>query len=226
MPAIRLLKTLSVVAVLASTAAGATIKGKVSLPGGSGKSEKAGSSYSRGVYRPSHKAAGEHAGQTDKKAANIIVWAESTGGIKTPFQKPEKKPAMIQRDKNFVPHVLVVQTGTAVDFPNLDPLYHNVFSYSRAKRFDLGRYEQGKSKTVTFDQPCVIDVFCEIHEDMHAYVLVLDTPWFVRAAADGSFELKVPAGSYKVFAWIPARRSEPVELSLEEFSSRTVDLLF
>ena len=223
---IRLLNNLTVIAALASAAAGATISGKVKVPASTESSSQPGSGYSRGVYSPTHKSSGENAGHTSKKAVNIIIWAEPTGDIKAPFHKPAKKPTIIQQNNKFVPHVLVVQTGSVVDFPNLDPLYHNVFSYSRAKRFDLGRYEQGKSKAISFDQPGVIDVFCEIHEDMHAYLLVLDTPWFTSAGTDGSYELKVPAGAYRVFAWIPARRSEPVELSLEESSSRTVDFSF
>ncbi len=227
MLALNLSKTLTALAILATTAAGATISGKVSVPAGTGSSASAaGGGYSRGVYRPAHKSSGEQSGQTNKKSANVIVWAEAKGDIKTPFKKPAKKPAMIQRNKTFVPHVLVVQTGTTVDFPNLDPLYHNVFSYSRAKRFDLGRYEQGKSKAVKFGEAGVIDVFCEIHENMHAYVIVLDTPWFTSTGADGSFKLEVPAGDYKIFSWIPGRRSEPMEVSLEQLSHRTVDFSF
>lgn len=225
MLAIRLLKYLTVIAVLASAADGATISGKVSVPSGSVAAPPAGAGYSRGVYRPSVKTSGDPAGQTREKAGNVIVWAEPAAGA-APLRKPEKMPVMIQRDKAFTPHVLVVQTGATVDFPNLDPLYHNVFSYSRAKRFDLGRYERGKSKQVTFDKPGVINVFCEIHENMHAYVLVVDTPWFTRAGPDGAFVLEVPAGAYRVFAWIPGRRSEPVEISLDQASRETVEFSF
>jgi plastocyanin len=140
-------------------------------------------------------------------------------GGKAPFHKRAKNPEMIQQNKTFIPFILPVQTGTVVEFPNLDPLYHNVFSYSRAKRFDLGRYDEGKSKTVKFDQPGVVDVFCEIHDNMHAYVLVLDSPWFTQVSANGNYSLDVPAGDYKVYAWIPSRQSEPVEIKLDGNSS-------
>ena len=218
-------KTMTAIALLASAAAGATISGKVSVPTSAASKGPAGAGYSRGVYRPPVKTFGDTVGQTRKKTANVIVWAEPAGGA-APLRKPQEMPTIIQRNKTFLPHVLVVQSGSTVSFPNLDPLYHNVFSYSRAKRFDLGRYEQGKSKTVTFDEPGVIDVFCEIHENMHAYVLVVDTPWFTRAEPGGAFVLEVPAGTYRVFAWTPDRRSEPVEISLDQDSRKTVEFSF
>ncbi len=225
MSALNFFKTITAIAVLSSAAAGATISGKVTVPAGPVSKGPAGGGYSRGVYRPPVKTSGDTTGQTRKKATDVIVWAEPVGGG-APLRKPEKMPTIIQRNKTFVPRVLVVQTGTTVGFPNLDPLYHNVFSYSRAKRFDLGRYERGKSKTVTFDEPGVIDVFCEIHENMHAFVLVVDTPWFTRAGPDGAFVLEVPAGAYRVFAWIPGHRSETVEISLDQDSRETVDFSF
>lgn len=217
---------LSILLLAAMPALAATITGKVSVPAASESGGGAGGSYSRGVYRPSADAGEKKpAEKPGEQMSDIVVWAEPAGGD-APFRKPETTPKMIQQNKTFVPHVLPIQTGTTVDFPNLDPLYHNVFSYSRAKRFDLGRYEEGKSKTITFDQPGIVDVFCEIHENMHAYILVLGSPWFARAASDGTFELDVPAGRYRVFAWIPNRKSGPVEISLDQSSSEQVDFSF
>jgi len=210
----------------ASAALPATIKGKVTAPQPAAPSSAGGGGYSRGVYRPHVEHATEHGteGQGEEQL-DCIVWAEPASG-KAALQKPAQNPKMIQQNKTFVPFILPVQTGTTVDFPNLDPLYHNVFSYSRARRFDLGRYDEGKSKSVTFDEPGVVDVFCEIHDNMHAYILVLDSPWFARVAADGSYSLEVPAGSYKVFAWIPSRNSEPVEVKLDQNSSGQADFSF
>lgn len=117
----------------------------------------------------------------------------------------EREPghaAMDQRNETFVPHVLAVMVGTVVDFPNSDLIYHNVFSLSRAKRFDLGRYAAGKSKGVVMDRPGVIRVLCEIHSHMNAFVLVFNHPFFDITDADGRFELpSLPAGTYTVVGW-------------------------
>jgi plastocyanin len=107
-----------------------------------------------------------------------------------------------QRDETFVPHVLAVLTGTVVDFPNSDKTFHNVFSYSSAKRFDLGRYAAGHSKSVRFDRAGVVRVFCDIHSHMNAFILVFSHPFFDTTDVDGRFRIdSVPAGTYTVVAW-------------------------
>jgi plastocyanin len=109
---------------------------------------------------------------------------------------------MDQRNERFVPHVLAVMVGAIVDFPNSDLIYHNVFSLSRAKRFDLGRYAAGKSKAVRMDRPGVVRVFCDIHSHMNAFVLVFNHPFFDVTDADGRFELpSLPSGTYTIVAW-------------------------
>ena len=117
----------------------------------------------------------------------------------------EREPgraAMDQRNETFVPHVLAVIVGTVVDFPNSDLIYHNVFSLSRAKRFDLGRYAAGRSKGVRMDRTGVIRVFCDIHSHMNAFVLVFNHPFFDVTDVEGRFELpSLPAGAYTVVGW-------------------------
>jgi plastocyanin len=109
---------------------------------------------------------------------------------------------MDQRSETFVPHVLAVATGTVVDFPNNDSTYHNVFSLSKAKRFDLGRYARGRSKAVRFDQPGIVRVFCDIHSHMSAFVLVFGHPYFATTDADGRYRIDgIPPGAYTVVAW-------------------------
>ncbi|HWI18907.1 MAG TPA: carboxypeptidase regulatory-like domain-containing protein [Vicinamibacterales bacterium] len=112
------------------------------------------------------------------------------------------RAVMDQRNETFVPHVLAVMVGTVVDFPNSDLTYHNVFSLSRAKRFDLGRYAAGRSKSVRMDRPGVVRVFCDIHSHMSAFVLVFNHPFFDVTDNEGRFELPaLPAGTYSIVGW-------------------------
>lgn len=112
------------------------------------------------------------------------------------------RAVMDQRNETFVPRLLAVQTGTTVDFPNSDSTYHNVFSLSRARRFDLGRYAAGRTKSVRFDRPGVVRVFCDIHSHMSAFVVAFNHPYFRVTDADGRFRIdNVPPGGYTVVGW-------------------------
>lgn len=117
---------------------------------------------------------------------------------------PRPRAQLAQQREAFVPRVVVVTRGGAVDFPNRDPIYHNVFSLSPTKRFDLGKYRQGRSKTVRFDRAGLVKVYCDIHAEMEAFVLVVPNHAFAQAGSDGSFELPdLPAGGYELRAWHP-----------------------
>ena len=110
-------------------------------------------------------------------------------------------PSIMQKNAIFEPRVLPVQVGTTVEFPNEDDIYHNVFSFSNAKPFDLGLYKN-ESKSITFEEAGRIDVFCAIHKDMSCIILVLDTPWFTVADKKGRYSFRdIPAGSYQLVAW-------------------------
>lgn len=152
--------------------------------------------------------------------------------------KPSAPPApmratMDQRQEAFVPRVLAVTVGSTIDFPNSDPTYHNVFSLSRAKRFDLGRYAAGRSKSVRFDEPGVVRIFCDIHSHMSAYILVFSHRFFGVTDADGRFRIDtVPAGSHTLKVWtevlpvrsgpvvVPAGGETEVRLSLSRDAER------
>jgi len=137
------------------------------------------------------------------------------GSFPTPISHPTKQVA--QKDLAFLPALLPVQVGTTVEFPNLDNTYHNIFSYSPAKRFDLGRYrpEERPIPSVVFDVAGLITLRCDIHEHMRGLILVLNTPYFVITDESGRFRLSgLPAGHYTLKAWIDSKttREQPVEL--------------
>jgi len=112
------------------------------------------------------------------------------------------RASMRQQDETFVPHVLAVTTGTTVEFPNVDATYHNVFSLSKTKAFDLGRYGRGASKSVRFSRPGVVHVFCEIHSHMSAYIVVFAHRFFAVTDAAGRFAIPdVPPGTYTLAVW-------------------------
>jgi len=107
-----------------------------------------------------------------------------------------------QRNETFLPRVVAVPVGSEVEFPNDDPFYHNVFSLSRSKAFNLGRYPKGQTRVVRFDKPGIVKVFCDIHSHMSAAVVVFAHPWFATPDADGRFDIpEVPAGEQRLTAW-------------------------
>lgn len=115
---------------------------------------------------------------------------------------PGEAPRLAQHDTSFAPAALAIDVGTSVVFPNRDPFFHNVFSYSPTKRFDLGRYPQGESKTVTFDKAGIVKVYCEVHKHMRAVIVVAENPFHAVVGADGRFTMRgVPAGKHEVEVW-------------------------
>jgi hypothetical protein len=113
--------------------------------------------------------------------------------------------SVVQRNRQFFPRVTAVPVGSTVRFYNRDNVYHNVFSVSPAKRFDLGKYPPNAINQITFTRPGVVNLFCDIHPSMAAWVIVVPTRLFVRPAADGSFALpRLPSGVYTLLAWHPS----------------------
>jgi plastocyanin len=141
------------------------------------------------------------------------------------FEQPEAMRATLdQRNETFVPHVLAITTGTLVDFPNSDRIYHNVFSLSKAARFDLGRYPTGRSKSVRFERPGIVRVFCEIHSHMNAFILVFSHRFFTMTDTEGRYRIDgVPTGNYNVIAWNEGTPSDPKPVSIIEGSLAELD---
>jgi plastocyanin len=138
--------------------------------------------------------------------SNAVVWLKPMGGAYRPgsgngsASRPHFK--MLQEHKRFEPHVLAVPVGSVIDFPNLDPFLHNVFSMFEGKRFDLGLYEAGTSHSVTFDSPGICYIFCNIHPEMSAAVVVIDSPYHATTNRAGQFSIaNVVPGNYILNVW-------------------------
>jgi plastocyanin len=145
-----------------------------------------------------------------------VVYLESAPSAAFADVDPQHA-VMDQRDETFIPHVLAVTVGTTVDFPNSDKTYHNVFSISRTKPFDLGHYAAGKFKSVRFDRPGIVRVFCEIHSHMSAFILVFSHRYFAVTAADGRYQItRVPPGRYTLSAWNEGSVRESRQIAVPE----------
>lgn len=166
----------------------------------------------------------DHATSHQVSLANVVVWLTPIG-TSTPIPTPKTNVKLTQKDKQFLPHLLVIPTGTSVEFPNMDPFFHNVFSLFNGKRFDLGLYEAGSHRSVTFDREGVSYIFCNIHPQMGAVVVSLNSPWFAISDATGSVVIRdVPAGRYRLNIWAeqlalssPTRNGEVIDVPNERY---------
>ncbi len=137
-----------------------------------------------------------------KPTQNAVVWLEAANEPVAASQT--SRVVLDQRNLKFFPHVLAVRVGTTVEFPNNDKVFHNVFSFRDGKKFDLGMYPKGTSKPIVFDKPGLARLFCNIHPNMAAYVMAVDTPYFAVSNEHGTFNIAgVPAGTYTYHAWRP-----------------------
>jgi plastocyanin len=153
----------------------------------------------------------------------VVYLISPAKGTRTP--PPAKNPRLDQKDLMFRPLVLPIVAGTTVDFPNNDEVFHNVFSYSSPKEFDLGRYPIGKSKKVTFDQPGVVNVYCDIHAYMYATILVLDNPYFATPDEEGEFVIRgVPDGEYELIFWYGKKPVSSRMVTVKAGEASRVDL--
>ena len=145
--------------------------------------------------------------------SNVVVWLsppDKNSATIAPAA-PASTPRLIQRNKSFEPHLLVVEVGTVVQFPNKDPFFHNIFSLYEGKPFDLGLYEAGSTRTVRFDRPGVSFLFCNIHSEMSAVVVAVDTRYFAISDSSGQIRIHdVPPGRYLMHVWY--ERSKPEDL--------------
>lgn len=158
--------------------------------------------------RPNVADLGMHAahGPTDRRRAVVYLDPAPRAAFDV---RDEPRSRINQHNQTFVPHVLAIVAGTTVDFPNSDRTYHNVFSLSKTRSFDLGRYAVGRSKSVRFDHPGVVRVFCDIHSHMSAFILVFSHRYFAVTDDEGRYRIdNIPPGSYNVVAWHESLPSE------------------
>jgi hypothetical protein len=154
------------------------------------------------------------------RSVPAVVWLEPLAGTPAPPFVSRDHYTLLQKNRTFIPHLQVIPVGSVVQFPNADPFYHNVFSLFEGKRFDLGLYEAGSSKSVTFSRQGVSYIFCNIHPEMSAVILTLTTPLYAIADSHDSIVLRdIPPGDYKLRIWI-----EGVSQSFLEGLSRSVHL--
>ena len=195
-----LIGAMPVVAAAQDSAAprGTTIRGRVELRRQSPQA----------VGRPDVSALGMSAAhhETDRRRGVVYLEMAPRGAFDS---RDDPRSRIDQRNETFVPRVLAIVAGTTVDFPNSDVTYHNVFSFSKTRSFDLGRYAVGRSRSVRFDRPGIVRVFCDIHSHMSAFVLVFAHRYFAVTDEDGDYRIDdIPPGTYTVSAW---RESDPLQ---------------
>ena len=137
---------------------------------------------------------------------------------------PAGRVKLDQRNQTFVPHLLAVTVGTTVDFPNDDPMFHNVMSLARGNAFDLGRYPKGRSRSVRFDTPGIVPVVCDIHAHMSAYILVFSHSYFAITDDEGRFAIpNIPAGTYTLKVWSELGVADGKRITISDGNTLDVD---
>ena len=198
--------------VPASLLAGAAVEGRVELP-----------KWRAAPVQAKRYEIVTKAGVLSTQPPLAVVFLD--GNFPRPSSLPTKEVA--QKDLTFIPALLPIEVGTRVEFPNLDDTYHNIFSYSPAKRFDLGRYrpEERPIPSVVFDRPGLVTLRCDIHEHMRGLILVVNTRYFVMTDTAGRFRLdRLPPGHYTLKAWVDSRTTREKPIDLKDGQTLHVDL--
>ena len=158
-----------------------------------------------------------HLSSESLHAENVVVWLTPVGAVPTARFVPRQPLVLAQHHKTFEPHLLVVPVGAVVKFPNRDPFFHNVFSLFEGRRFDLGLYEAGTTRNVSFDRPGISFIFCNIHAEMSAIVIALDTPYYAVSNRKGEIVIpRVPPGHYTLRTWAETALPENLDALTRE----------
>jgi len=201
-----------------------TIRGAVQLPAQVQVAARARTSR----YRTSPPAQSAEGKGMNKKpdVANVVVYLEGRG-LENARTSTSKPAVLDQRDATFFPHVLPIVKGTSVRIVNMDNTYHNVFSLSNVKKFNIGRRPTGEEVPVDFEKRGVVQVFCDIHSNMSAFILILDNAMFIQPNDEGVFELTdVPPGQYTINAWHERLTIDPKPVTVRSGETVTVNFDF
>lgn len=215
-----LLTVLSLLGVLATSQRVATgelgtIKGKVRLT-----TKVRGNPLATAAYAP--RAVGRYSPPAKPEIFNVVVYLK---GLRSPGVAAPQDREIVQRHESFVPRVVAVPVGSTVGFPNADDVYHNVFSLSQAAVFDLGRFPKGQSRTRRFERPGLVKVYCHLHSQMSATILVLDHAFFTTPDLEGQFALdRIPPGHYTVVGWHERVGERTVGVDVRAGDTATVEL--
>jgi plastocyanin len=215
------------IAIVASTlAAGPAISGGQAPETGSIAGHVTLTTRVRGAALPSTAYPGRSVGSHElppiSEIRNVVVYLKNAAYSGPP---PVKRAELRQQHETFIPHVIAITRGSTVDFPNDDPIFHNVFSLSGAASFNLGRYPKGQSKSWKFAKAGIVKVFCDIHSHMSATILVLDHPYFIVPDIDGGFELPaIPTGQYTIVGWHERVGERSASVRVERGRAATVNL--
>ena len=190
----------AVCALLATEARGAVLRGTLTVPAAPPAEHHMNAYPGRAGSMESHRTVPRGL------VSDAVLWIEripaAADSALAHLARP--RPKMAQVEQSFLPRVVVVAVGGSVAFPNQDPIYHNVFSVSTTRRFDLGKYPKGQSRSVTFPKAGLVNVYCDIHSDMAAFIVVTPNRSFTQPAVDGSYALPdLPAGKYTLHVWHP-----------------------
>lgn len=160
-----------------------------------------------------------------EEPASALVWLERDGGA-YPQTRVAEVVTIRQQGYQFRPSFVALQKGASAEFPNRDDEFHNVFSYSKLRRFDLGRFRKDEpSPRIRFEKAGLVKIYCEIHQHMRCRVLVLDTPWFAATDARGSFKIPgVPPGDYTLKALLPSEKTVQSRVTVSPGKTTTVQL--
>lgn len=204
-------------------AEGRTIHGVVRVPPESSGGGRSPNPYPGRASSIQQRQIAERGSVTD-----AVVYVEKLpAAVDSSLSASREVPSMEQRDQAFIPRVLAVVRGETVSFPNRDPIFHNVFSVSPVKRFDLGRYVRGKSKSVTFSKAGLVNVYCEIHSDMAGFIQVVPNRAFAQPDKTGRYSLPpLPPGQYTVVAWHPDLKTIRRSVQVSDSADVALDLGF
>lgn len=170
---------------------------------------------------------GMHEAKRGQPQDAVIYVEKLPAAAESILARVPSSPKLAQKDQCFAPRVLPIAVGTTVGFPNLDPIFHNVFSLSPIKRFDLGKYPRGHSRSITFTKLGLVNVYCDIHSDMAAFILVLPHHAFTQPDGNGRYALpSLPQGHYVVHAWHPDLTEQRREVDVPRSGDIVLDVDF